>query len=52
MREEWLWEEDPAMLALVVAQPAEALRRLAPPWKEREATAERTFWSSRFGGTR
>ena len=49
MRAEWLREEDPAMVALVVGRPEEALRRLAAPWKEREAGAERTFWQSRFG---
>jgi hypothetical protein len=48
MRAEWLAEEDPAMLALAVTRPEEALRRLAAPWKAREAGAERTFWNSRF----
>ena len=50
MRREWMQEEDPAMLALVVQRPEEALRRLALPWKAREARAEDTFWNSRFGG--
>jgi hypothetical protein len=36
------------MLALAVTRPEEALRRLAAPWKAREAGAERTFWNSRF----
>jgi hypothetical protein len=48
MRSEWLAEEDPAMAALAVADPAEALRRLAPAYKAKEPDLERTFWASRF----
>lgn len=47
-RSEWLKEEDPAMLGLVLTRPDEALRRLAGPFKEREALMERSFWQSRF----
>jgi hypothetical protein len=47
-RSEWLKEEDPEMLSLVLARPDEALRRLARPFKEREAEMEGTFWQSRF----
>ena len=49
MREEWLREEDPAMVALIVTRPEEALRRLARPFKAHEAGAEQAFWGSRFG---
>ena len=49
MREEWLREEDPDMVALILMQPEEALRRLAAPFKAHEAGAEETFWASRFG---
>ena len=49
MREEWLREEDPAMVALIVARPEEALRRLARAFKAHEAGAEQAFWGSRFG---
>ena len=49
MREEWLREEDPAMVAMIVARPEEALRRLARPFKAHEAGAEQAFWGSRFG---
>jgi hypothetical protein len=49
MRAEWLREEDPAMVALIVDHPEQALRRLAPAFKAQEAGAERTFWNSRFG---
>ena len=48
MRSEWLAEEDPAMVALALANPAEALRRLAPAYKAREPGLERAFWASRF----
>lgn len=49
MREEWLREEDPDMVALILMQPEEALRRLAALFKAHEAGAEETFWASRFG---
>ena len=48
MRGEWLAEEDPAMAALALADPAEALRRLAPAYKEQEGRLEQAFWASRF----
>jgi len=47
-RAEWLAEEDPAMVALVLARPDEALRRLAGPFKAREGRMEQAFWQSRF----
>ena len=48
MRSEWLAEQDPRMAALVLADPAEALRRLAPAYKAEEPFLERAFWASRF----
>jgi hypothetical protein len=48
MRQEWLHEEDPAMALLAVADPHEALRRLAPAYKAQEGRLERQFWQSRF----
>jgi len=48
MREAWLHEEDALMAALVLSDPAEALRRMAGPFKEREDGMERAFWASRF----
>jgi hypothetical protein len=48
MREAWLHEEDAEMAALVLADPAAALRRMAGPFKQREAGMEQAFWSSRF----
>lgn len=50
MRAEWLAEEDPAMLALLLTNPDEALRRLAPAFKRVEPRMESLFWSSKFGG--
>jgi hypothetical protein len=49
MRHEWLAEEDPAMAALALLQPAAALRALAPAFKRVESRMEQQFWSSRFG---
>ena len=48
MRGEWLAEEDPAMLALILTNPHAALRRLAPAFKKVEPSMERLFWSSKF----
>jgi hypothetical protein len=50
MRAEWLAEEDPAMLALLLTNPDAALRRLAPAFKKVEPHMESLFWSSKFGG--
>ena len=49
MREEWLAEEDPAMVALMLTRPEAALKALAGEYKLREADFEVNFWSSRFG---
>jgi len=48
MRAEWLAEEDPAMVALILADPDKALRRLAADFKRHEPDLEGRFWSSRF----
>jgi hypothetical protein len=48
MRGEWLAEEDPASLEMALSRPDEALRRLAGPFKAREAHMEAAFWASRF----
>jgi len=49
IRNEWLAEENPLMVALVLADPGEALRRLAGPFKQVEPRMETLFWQSRFG---
>jgi hypothetical protein len=36
------------MASLVLSDPAEALRRMAGPFKQQEAGMERAFWTSRF----
>ena len=48
MRGEWLAEEDPAMVDLILTRPEDALRHLAPAYKEREGSMEESFWRSRF----
>ena len=40
------------MVRLTLSQPAEALRRLARPYKAHEPYMERLFWLSRFGAGR
>jgi hypothetical protein len=49
MRGEWLREENPQMAAMLLLDPHEALRRLAPDFKSRESEFEAHFWASRFG---
>jgi len=48
MRAEWLAEESPAMALQALADPAGALRALAPAYKAREGALEEAFWASRF----
>lgn len=48
MRNEWLADENPAIAAALVLDPAWGLRHLARPYKSREATMEQLFWASRF----
>ena len=48
MREAWLAEEDPRRAVMMLAQPAEALRLLAPEFKQQEPSMERVFWESRY----
>ncbi len=48
MRGEWLEEENRAMTALALLDPAAYLRRLAPAFKRVEPDMERTFWESRY----
>jgi hypothetical protein len=49
MRAEWFAEEDPAMVAMLLWQPREALKVMAPSFKRRERDFEKRFWQSRFG---
>lgn len=47
-RAEWISEQDPVMAAMVLAAPAELLRRLAPAYKRGESRMEELFWASRY----
>ncbi|MEL6616079.1 MAG: hypothetical protein AAFQ43_10095, partial [Bacteroidota bacterium] len=48
MRDEWMPERDPDALAEMLFSPEDALRRLAPMYKDMEAGMEEAFWGSRF----
>jgi hypothetical protein len=48
MRQEWMAEEMPARAAMMLLDPAAALRMLAAEFKKREAGMEATFWRSRY----
>jgi hypothetical protein len=48
MRREWLAEENLALAAQILLDPAGAVRMLAPAFKRREPELERLFWNSRY----
>jgi len=48
IRDAWLEEENPALLAELFMSPEQALRRLAPQYKRIEPGMEQIFWSSRY----
>ena len=48
MREAWLAEENPLKAALMLTNPAQAMRDLAPAFKRVEPTMEAAFWRSRY----
>ena len=48
MRQEWLKEEDPEMVQLMIRNPKEYLKLLAPEYKSREDEMENIFWNSKF----
>ncbi len=48
IRDAWIEEENPSLLAELFFSPADAMVRLAPAYKRAEADMERTFWSSRY----
>jgi hypothetical protein len=52
MRPDWRDEEDASMAGLIFSDPAAALVRMAPLFKERESDMEQAFWSSRFRADR
>jgi len=51
IRNEWLAEENPAMVAQMLSDPEKFLRTMAPGFKRAEPTMEKTFWSSRIERT-
>jgi hypothetical protein len=48
MRREWVAEENLALAAQILLDPAGAVRTLAPSFKRREPELERLFWNSRY----
>jgi hypothetical protein len=52
IRKQWLPEQSSLELARLLLDPRGALRRLAPRYKQLEASMEQTFWQSRIGGHR
>ena len=48
MRPQWIEEENPALAARMVMDPARSLRQLAPRYKAVEPEMERVVWSSRY----
>jgi hypothetical protein len=48
MRKEWLHETQPLAALKMLLDPAQALRDLAPAFKQLEPQAEALFWSSRY----
>jgi len=48
MREEWIKEENPFLLAEMIFSPERALKRLAPEFKRIEPQIEEIFWRSRY----
>lgn len=47
MRREWLAEENPLAAAALLADPARAMKALAPRFSALEPVMERTFWETR-----
>jgi len=48
IRQQWLSEENLPRAAQIFLDPAGALRRMAPEYKQTEAKMESLFWSSRY----
>jgi hypothetical protein len=48
MRKEWMAEEDPLRAMMMVVNPRQALRTMAPQFKRQEASMEQAFWRSRY----
>jgi hypothetical protein len=48
MRREWMAEQNPVRAALLLLDPAGALRAMAPEYKRLEPGMEAVFWNSRY----
>jgi hypothetical protein len=48
MRQSWIAGEDAARAIEMVVDPASALKRMAPEFKQHEKDMERAFWGSRY----
>ena len=48
IRKEWLADESPERVAMMLFNPERALRLLASEFKKVEADMEKIFWSSRY----
>jgi len=48
MREEWIKEENPFLLAEMIFSPERTLKRLAPEFKRIESQMEEIFWRSKY----
>lgn len=50
IRSEWLTEEDPTMIQIIIRNPAKWLKVMAPRFKAIEDEMETLFWSSKYQG--
>jgi hypothetical protein len=48
MRENWMPEENPDMVLLMLQDPGEYLQQMTPLFKRSEPTMEETFWRSKY----
>lgn len=51
MREDWKAERNPEMAMMILMQPEQAMRVLAPQYKRIESEMEAYFWKSRYAGS-
>ena len=51
MREEWLDEENPALMRMMLKTPRKYLKYMAPLYKNAEPKMEELFWSSKFSAS-
>ncbi len=49
MRKDWLSEEDPEMVRMIIRKPRKWLKLMTPKYKMVESEMESMFWASKFG---